>query len=128
MGTRQLYLLAGVLWALLLAPVAVLLAVGVAAGFAWLFVFGDNPWPRSTELFLLIVGVAAAAAAVIASILIANSAGTAQAAISGSHSASARRRAIGLAIAPVIIAGAWAFLLLGARRVALVRTCEVVDR
>jgi hypothetical protein len=104
MGIRQLYLLAGVLWALLLAPVAVVMSVGVAAGLAWLFIFGDNPWPRWAELFLLVVGVTAAAVAVVASIVIANSAGKAQAASLGTHSASARRRAIGLAIAPVVIA------------------------
>ena len=32
---------------------------GVAAGFLWIFVYGDNPWPQSTEkilptLFILI--------------------------------------------------------------------------
>ena len=104
MGTRQLYLLAGLLWALLLAPVAALMAIGIAAGFTWIFVFGDNPWPRSAEIFLLVVGATAGAAAAIASIIIANSAGRVQAATPNSNSASALRRATAWTIAPVIIA------------------------
>src|SRR5512146_478273 len=104
MGVRHLYLLAGILWALVLAPVAALTAIAAGAGFAWIFVFGDNPWPRWGEIFLLLSGAVAGVSAAAASMTIANAAAKAEAAAPNGNSVSAARHALGMAIAPVIIA------------------------
>lgn len=43
MRLRDRYLLAGVAWALLVAPMVTYAVMGVCAGVLWLFVFGDAP-------------------------------------------------------------------------------------
>lgn len=61
MSPRSLYTLAGAAWgAVIGAPVAVLIS-GFLLGAAWLFLFGDDPWPTRSWLVLLpgpVVGVA----------------------------------------------------------------------
>ena len=59
MNVRLLYLLASALWALVLAPLAVAAAVGVSAGIAWIYLFGDNPWPPLAQSVILVLGVLA---------------------------------------------------------------------
>src|SRR5882672_4161184 len=56
---RRLYLIARVFWALLLGAAAALAVVGVGAGIAWLFLFGDEPWPAAVEWILPLLGLAA---------------------------------------------------------------------
>lgn len=51
------YLLAGVAWALFLAPVAAYGVVGLLAGVLWLYVFGDDPWPPATDWAIPFVGL-----------------------------------------------------------------------
>lgn len=48
MRFRNGYLLAGVAWALFLAPVVAYTVLGVVLGVLWLWVFGDDPWPAAT--------------------------------------------------------------------------------
>jgi hypothetical protein len=59
MKRRFTYILLFSIPALLAALIGSLLIVGAAAGILWIFVFGDNPWPKSanntlTAIFILI--------------------------------------------------------------------------
>lgn len=59
MRLRHRYLIAGIAWAALLGPVATLAITGVAVGVSWLYLFGDEPWPRAAQWVLPLVGLAA---------------------------------------------------------------------
>jgi hypothetical protein len=52
MKKRYLYALLFGIPGFFLAGMISLFAFGASLGFLWLFVFGDNPWPASTEKFL----------------------------------------------------------------------------
>ena len=56
---RRTYLLASVLWAIVLAPLVALSIVAFGAGISWLYLFGDEPWPTSVEWVLPLLGLAA---------------------------------------------------------------------
>ena len=61
MRRRYLYVLFAAAPALLISIAAAVFIGGVAAGFLWLFVFGDSTWPTATENvlgFLLIAAIA----------------------------------------------------------------------
>ena len=55
MKLRHRYLLAGVAWALFLAPVVTYFVLALVLGVLWLYVFGDNPWPASLDWLVLVV-------------------------------------------------------------------------
>lgn len=57
MRLRYGYLLAGVAWALFIAPAATYVVLGGVAGVLWLYVFGDNPWPSAIEWVLPTIGL-----------------------------------------------------------------------
>jgi hypothetical protein len=59
MNAERLYILAGVVWGIVLGIAGGFYAGGIAAGFAWLFLFGDSPWPDWGEAAIL--GAAATA-------------------------------------------------------------------
>src|SRR5262249_2601405 len=101
MALRHLYLLASVLWALVLAPIAALMAIAIGAGVTWIFVLGDNPWPNWVEEFLLGLGIVAGLLAAGASFSIVN-AFRPRAMDNGSGSPSTRRALI-LCIVPMVI-------------------------
>lgn len=52
MRRRYIYSILVGLPGLVVALVASVLIFGMAAGFLWLFVFGDNPWPSFAETLL----------------------------------------------------------------------------
>lgn len=52
-----LFLLPSAMAALLVAAVV----VGAGAGVLWIFVYGDNPWPKSAETALMILATAVSA-------------------------------------------------------------------
>lgn len=58
MASRTLMTAAGFLWGVVLGVGAGLLAVAIAAGVAWLFLFGDDPWPWWAEWAILGCGLA----------------------------------------------------------------------
>lgn len=103
MNIRHAYLLAGVLWALVLAPLAAVAAIGVAAGFAWIFLFGDNPWPAAANGLLLGLGAAAALAVAAACVGIAYAVGRRKAQAPDGGTTSAARRALALSVVPVAL-------------------------
>jgi hypothetical protein len=56
MKLRHRYLLVGIAWALLLAPVVTFAFTSFMLGAFWLYVFGDNPFPQWLDGFILITG------------------------------------------------------------------------
>jgi hypothetical protein len=109
MNVRGLYLAAGVLWAILLGPLAFVLVFAASAGFAWLYLFGDNPWPASAEWLLLLPAIFAGVLTAAAVIWLSDGRGRQRAASAPAASASERRRAGTLALIPVV-----ALVLIGA--------------
>lgn len=53
MNTKRLFIAAGMAWGILLGIAGGMYAGGVAAGFAWLFLFGDDRWPGWGETAIL---------------------------------------------------------------------------
>ena len=101
MTLRRLYLLAGILWALVLAPMVLLAIVGVGAGVAWLYLFGDDPWPEAAEHALVALGLAGALATAVAAIWLGYQRGREHRA---APSTDEWRRAVALSAAPVALA------------------------
>lgn len=62
------FLLAGVLWGLVLGLGAGYAASAAMAGFAWLYLFGDSPWPAWANGLVLGTGVAVALAVLLAGV------------------------------------------------------------
>lgn len=58
MKVETLFSAAGVAWGLLFGLAGATYAGGLAAGFAWLFLFGDDTWPAWAEYLILAVAVA----------------------------------------------------------------------
>ena len=52
MNSHRLHVLTGVVWGVLLGALTAVFAVAVGAGFSWLFLFGDAPWPESVDWLL----------------------------------------------------------------------------
>ena len=46
---RQLFALAGAVWGLLAGLALAFQLFGLVAGFSWLCLFGDDPWPESAR-------------------------------------------------------------------------------
>lgn len=59
MNVKRLFIAAGIAWGVVLGIAGGLYAGGLAAGVAWLFLFGDDPWPDWAESAIL--GVATVA-------------------------------------------------------------------
>lgn len=57
MRLRHGYLLAGVAWALFLAPAVTFAVLGAGLGALWIYVFGDNPWPPATDWVIPLIGL-----------------------------------------------------------------------
>ena len=51
--------LVSTLWGLIVAVAISFIALGILAGMAWIFLFGDDPWPKWAETFILVPAVAA---------------------------------------------------------------------
>ncbi len=57
MSTRALPVLTGVVWGVLLGTLAAVFAVAAGAGFSWLYLFGDAPWPEAVDWLLPALGL-----------------------------------------------------------------------
>jgi hypothetical protein len=57
MKRRFLYLLLFGLPGLVLSAIISIIVFGTAAGMLWLFVFGDSPWPASSESLLTLLAI-----------------------------------------------------------------------
>jgi len=59
MNVKRLFIAAGIAWGIVLGIAGGFYAGGLAAGVAWLFLFGDDPWPDWGESAILGVAVSA---------------------------------------------------------------------
>ncbi len=69
MNLRHLHVLTGVVWGLLLGALAAAFAVAVAAGFSWLYLFGDAPWPAMVGWVIPTFGLGAFAIVLLACVV-----------------------------------------------------------
>ena len=76
MSRKGLYLAVGFLWAMLFGIGAGLLATAVTAGVAWIYLFGDSPWPDWTNWAIpgvgAVIGLTTFAALMIVTRIVAN--------------------------------------------------------
>lgn len=110
MNARWLPILTGVVWGLVLGAAAAVLAVGAAAGFAWIYLFGDAPWPESVGWALPALGLGVFLAVLLGCVVLGLRAGRQAAAAApekGARLQTGARRllAIGLLLA-LVLAGA----------------------
>jgi hypothetical protein len=78
MKRRYWYLLLFGISAAICAAIATVLVVGAVAGAMWIFVYGDNPWPATTETTLATLAGLAFVAAFLGLLSIAYRVGRAQ--------------------------------------------------
>ncbi len=57
MNAHRLHVLTGVVWGVLLGALAAVFAVAAGAGFSWLYLFGDEPWPEAVGWLLPALGL-----------------------------------------------------------------------
>ena len=57
MNQRPLHILTGVVWSLVIGAPAAVFTVAAAAGFSWIYLFGDEPWPDSVVWVLPALGL-----------------------------------------------------------------------
>jgi len=98
-----MYLIASVLWALVLGAAAALAVFGVSAGFAWLYLFGDEPWPAAAEGILLVLGLAAGLITAIAVVWLGFRYAGRRAGSPAANSRTERRKALALLLAPLLL-------------------------
>ena len=103
MKIRYLYVIASLLWALVIGPLACLATVGISAGIAWLYLFGDNQWPNATEWVISLLGIAVGFVIAIAVILIGYRRGIQREASPRMNQKLEQRRAMTLLIAPIFV-------------------------
>ncbi len=110
MNTRRLHALTGVVWGLLLGALAAAFAVAAGAGFSWLYLFGDAPWPEAVGWALPALGLGTFAMVLLASVILGLKAGRRAAAAAPEeaarrHGGARRLLTLGLLLA-VLLAGA----------------------
>ncbi len=132
-NTRLLYILTGMVWGLLLGVLGGVFAVAAGAGFSWLYLFGDAPWPTAAGWLIPALGLGVFAIVLIICIALGLRAGR-QAAVTGPETAaglevaarrhaSARRLcATGVLLALILIG------VLAARLAGQENTRKIADR
>ena len=111
---RRTYLVASLLWALVLGPAVALGVFALGAGVSWLYLFGDDPWPATVEWLLPLIALCAGSMTAIAVLWFGYAHGRRLTA-SGAGTAYAEwRNAILLVIAPIVLL-AFVALLIWAR-------------
>lgn len=103
MKLKHGYLLAGVFWALFLAPIVAFGAIGWFAGVLWLYVFGDSPWPAATEPALLVIGIGVFFSVAACCIYLADRHGRRREATVDADTKKERRRVFVLGTAPLVL-------------------------
>jgi hypothetical protein len=93
MRLATLYGIAGAAWGLVLGALAGLAAVAFAAGFSWLYLFGDDPWPESAGQGIGLFGLAVGAAVLAAGAMLGRTYGRAAARAPAPRHPALRRRA-----------------------------------
>jgi hypothetical protein len=103
MRLRHQYMMAGMAWALLLGPGTALLTVGMAAGVSWLWLFGDDSWPKATEWILPLIGIAGGSAVAVTCVVLARSYGIKREALPQTDRRAERRRIVLLSGTPLAL-------------------------
>jgi hypothetical protein len=93
MRLATLYGIAGAAWGLVLGVLAGLAAAAFAAGFSWLYLFGDEPWPVSAGWAIPLFGPAAGTAVLAAGAVLGRTYGRAAARAPAPRHPALRRRA-----------------------------------
>lgn len=104
MNSRHLHVLTGVVWGLLLGALAAVFAVAAGAGVAWLFLFGDAPWPESVGWVLPAIGLGVFAIVLLACVVLGLRAGRKAAAAAPEEAAQLHAGARRLLAAGVLLA------------------------
>ena len=117
MNGRWLHIMTGVVWGLVIGAPAAVFTVAAAAGFSWLYLFGDEPWPDSVTWVLPALGLGMFLAALLGCVALGLRAGQRTAAAAPEAAArrlSGARRllAIGILLA-LVLAGATAARIAG---------------
>ncbi len=110
MNSQRLPVLTGVVWGVLLGTLVAFFAVAVGAGFSWLYLFGDAPWPESVAWLLPALGLGVFAIVLLTCLALglraARQAAAAAPEEAARHHAAARRLlALGMLLA-LLLAGA----------------------
>jgi hypothetical protein len=127
MNTRLLIGLTGVVWGLLLGIIGGVFAVAAGAGFSWLYLFGDSPWPEAAGWILPALGLGVFAVVLLICVGLGLRAGR-RAAVAAPeeavrrHANARRLCAIGVLLA-LVLSGAVAARLAGQEN-----TREIADR
>lgn len=100
---RRTYLIASLLWALVLGPAVALGVFALGAGVSWLYLFGDDPWPDAVAWILPLIALSAGLITALAVIWFGYSHGRRLTASGVGTSYAERRNAIMLAIAPLVL-------------------------
>ncbi len=117
MTSRGLHVSTGVVWGLLLGTLAAAFAVAAGAGFSWLYLFGDEPWPESVAWLLPAFGLGVFAMVLLACVMLGLRAARQTAAAAPEeaarrHSGARRLLTVGVLLA-LLLAGAAAARLAG---------------
>ena len=75
MSARWLHVLTGVVWGMVIGAPAAVFTVAAAAGFSWLYLFGDEPWPDSIDWVLPLLGLGAFLAVLLGCVVLSLQAG-----------------------------------------------------
>lgn len=117
MNSRRLHVLTGVVWGLLLGALAAVFAVAAGAGFSWLYLFGDAPWPESVGWLLPALGLGVFAIVLLACMILGLRAGRQAAAAAPEEAArrhaGARRLLTTGVLLALLLAGAAAARIAG---------------
>jgi hypothetical protein len=99
---RLHYLILGVAWAPLLAPLTFLALVSLAAAISWLWLYGDDPWPAATQWVLPLIGAAGAVLVAFACVIFATRYGRKRATLAQMDQRAERRRILILLAIPLL--------------------------
>lgn len=103
MRLRNRYLLAGVAWALFLAPVVTYFVLASVLGALWLFVFGDDPWPAAIDWVIPIIGLVVFISTATGCIYLAFRSGRQREIEAGAGGPQERKRVLLWALAPMAL-------------------------
>lgn len=95
------YLAVGTAWAVLLGPLVCIALVGSAAGIAWVMIFGDDPWPESTQWVLPAIGLAGGVTTAVACIVLGYRYGKIRETSRRETTPAEKRKIVALTVAPL---------------------------
>ena len=100
---RRIYLITSLLWAMVLGPAIALGVFVLGAGISWLYLFGDDPWPRAVEWILPLIALIAGSITALAVVWFGCSRGRRFPTSGASTDYPERRKAILLGVVPIVL-------------------------